>query len=305
MLEAAKNTVKGLTPVTSGFDPSVYSAAAKSAAKDFSSRNEADKHHRKYLDAIWDTLTDEEKYGVWEYTRNSNPMNKSLSGYHDNWSRSSFLGPDKTVWGHEDPWRSLPSAFKKYGKGGNVSYHKAITETTKAIEKSVLPESCYLVRGSELDGLAGLIEGNVFSYDQAMALLNGGDIDKIKKAFEGQVVQNHAFTSTGVATGSGFSGRVAYKIYAPKGTKGIYAEPQSYFGSTVGPKAQLYKTGQAYSSVGGEAEIIVQRGTKYRITNISKNGNKFLIEMEIVEQPDYFKFGDEDTFNDGKTRHKK
>lgn len=305
LLEAAKNAVKGLTPVTSGFDPSAYDAAVKSAAKKFSNRSDADKHHRKYLDSIWDSLTDAEKYGVWEYTRNSNPMNKSLSGYHDSWSRSSFLGPDKTVWGHEDPWRSLPSAFKKYGKGGNVSYHKAITDTTLAIEKSILPEGCYLVRGSDRGGFAGWIEGGPLSFDQAKALLDSGDIDKISKALEGQVIQNHAFTSTGIATGTGFGGDVKYVIYAPAGTRAIYAEPQSYFGNTVGSNAKLYKTGQAYSSVGGEAEIILQRGTKFRITKISKSGSTLIVEMEIVEQPDYFKFGDEDTFNDGKTRHKK
>ena len=43
-------------------------------------------------------------------------MNKSLSGYHDTWDRRDYIGPDKTVWGHEDPWRSLPSVFKKYGR---------------------------------------------------------------------------------------------------------------------------------------------------------------------------------------------
>ena len=286
------------------FDQDVFEDAAKKAAHNFTNRNEADKFHRKYLDSIWDNLTDEEKYGVWEYTRNSNPMNKSLSGYHDSWSRSSFIGMDKTDWGHEDSWRSLPSVFHKFGKGGHATYHKAIVDTTKAIEKSALPEGVRLVRGSDKNGFAGMIEGDLFSFDQAKNLLNK-PIGDVKKALEGQVIQNHAFTSTGIASGTGFGGDVAYRIYAPKGTHGIYAEPQSYFGDTVGSSAKLYKKGQSYGGVGSEAEIILQRGTEFRITNVSKSGGTMVVEMEIVAQPDYFKYGDEDTFNAGKTRHKK
>ena len=287
------------------FADDAYDAATKKAAKNFTNRNTADKFHREYLDEIWDDLDDSEKYGIWEYTRNSNPMNKSLSGYHDDWSRRSFIGPLNTDWGHEDPWRSLPSAFKKFGSGGHVTYHKAITDTTKAIEKSTLPDGVMLVRGSDKSGFAGMIEGDLFSFDNAKKLLQSGDINKIKSALEGQVIQNHAFTSTGIASGTGFGGDVAYKIYAPKGTKAIYAEPQSYFGNTVGSSAKLYKKGQAYSSVGREAEVIIQRGTKFRITKIEQNGYTMTVHMEVVEQPNYFKYFDEDTFNNGATRHKK
>lgn len=306
-LDEAKQKVKELTPTqTSGkmFSLEAFTEKVKKAAHNFTSKTSADKFHRKYLDSIWDNLTGAEKYGIWEYTRNSNPMNKSLSGYHDNWSRSSYIGPAKTDWGHEDPWRSIPSVFKKYGRNNKISYHKAITDTTTAIEKSALPEGVMLVRGSDKGGFAGMIEGDVFTFDQAKKLLDG-DIKNIKKALEGQVIQNHAFTSTGIASGTGFGGDIAYRIYAPKGTKAIYAEPQSYFGDTVGANATLYKKGQSYSGVGGEAEVILQRGTEFRITNISQSGYTTIVEMEVIAQPDYFKYGDEDTYNAGKTRHKK
>lgn len=309
-LEDAKKKVSDLSPKpqikATGkiFNADAFDEKTKKAAHNFTDRREADKFHRKYLDSIWDDLSNEEKYGIWEYTRNSNPMNKSLSGYHDGWSRSDFIGLDKTDWGHEDSWRSLPSVFKKYGKDGHVTYHKAITDTTKAIEKSALPEGVKLVRGSDKNGFAGMIEGDLFSFDQAKNILNKSE-SEIKKALEGQVIQNHAFTSTGIASGTGFGGEVAYRIYAPKGTHAIYAEPQSYYGDTVGSDAKLYKKGQSYDDVGGEAEVILQRGTEFRITNVTKSGSKLTIEMEIVAQPDYFKYGDEDTFNAGKTRHKK
>jgi hypothetical protein len=308
-VENAKAKVKKASMSTNiggqQFADDAFEEATKKAAKNFTNRNTADKFHRKYLDDIWDDLTDDEKYSIWEYTRNSNPMNKSLSGYHDSWNRSNFLGPLNTKWGYEDSWRSLPSAFKKFGNGGHCTYHKAITDATKAIEKSVLPDGAMLVRGSDKGGFAGMIEGDLFSFDNAKKLLESGDMNKIKSALEGQVIQNHAFTSTGIASGTGFGGDVAYKIYAPKGTKAIYAEPQSYFGNTVGMNAKLYKKGQAYSSVGGEAEVILQRGTKFRITKVEGSSYQITVHMEIVEQPNYFKYFDEDTFNNGATRHKK
>lgn len=314
-LDEAKQKVADLSPKpkigATGkiFDLDLFTDKVKKLAKRFDADAVygADRYHRRFLDSIWDNLTDAEKYSIWEYTRNSNPMNKSLSGYHDNWSRPNFLGLDKTVWGHEDSWRSLPGPFKKFGKNGNCAYHKAITDCTKAIEKSALPDGVMLVRGSDKSGFAGMIEGNLFSYEQAEKLLKK-PVSEINKALKDQVIQNHAFTSTGIAEGTGFGGAVRYKIYAPKGTKAIYAEPQSYFGETVGASAELYKKEQYYRRVGGEAEVILQRGTEFRITNVREDSGGFgtiIVEMEVIAQPDYFKYGDEDTYNAGKTRHKK
>ena len=305
-VEDAKSKVKSFTPINitgRGFDSKLYDPKVKAASKSFTSGSTADKYHRPLLDDLWKTSKDDEKYAVWEYTRNSNPMNKSLSGYHDGWSRSDFIGLDKTVWGHEDSWRSIPSNFSKFGTDGHANYKKTITDLTKFIDRSEMQDNVNLVRGSDKSGLAGLLEGNLFSFDDAKQLLNK-DEKTLKAALEGQIFQNHSFMSTGIAKGTGFSGEVSYEIYAPKGTRGIYAEPQSYFGNTISG-AELYTTGKKYSSVGGEAEVILQRGTEFRISEITKSGNRINVKMEVIGQPDYFKYGDEDTFNAGKTRHAK
>ena len=102
-----------------------------------------------------------------------------------------------------------------------------------------------------------------------------------------------------------WNGNVYYKIYVPKGTKAIYTEPQSHFGASMGGRDKIYQPGSSYSGVNSEAEVVIQRGTTYRITGIRRSGSDYHVEMEVVEQPDYFKYGDEDTYNDGKTRHKK
>ena len=257
------------------------------------------------MDKVWKNLDENEQYAIWEYTHNSNPINKPLSGYHETWSRRSFVGLDKTDWGNEDSWRSVPSTFKKFCKNGNVDYHRTITKATTAIEKSPLRDNTWLVRGSDSNGFAGLLEGNLMSYDDAYDLIESENITKLKK-LEGQVFQSHSFMSTGIAEGTGFSDDISYRIYAPKGTHAIYAEPQSFFGKTIGHMEKLYSPGMSYRGVGSEAEVIIQRGTKFRITKIEQVGpGRYEVEMEIVEQPDYFKFGDEDTYNEGKTRHKK
>lgn len=302
--QMAFNQAKG---IQGKFTPDMYTDEAKAAAKSFTSADAADKFHRKYLDSIWNEGTEYEHYSVWEYTQNSNPINKSLSGYHDDWSRSSFKGLGKTDLGHEDNWRSFDTKTfdKKFGVNGHKDYKSVVQNLTTMIDKSELPDSVYLVRGSDKNGLAGLLEGNLLSFDDAKSLLNSGDAGKIKSVLEGQVFTNHSYMSTGIAKGTGFSGEVSYEVFAPKGTHALYAEPASYYGNTISGE-QLYKVGKSYSSIGHEAEVIIQRGTDFRITDVAVDGRGHIsIKMEIVNQPDYFKTGLEHTHNGGKTSYKK
>lgn len=284
-----------------------FTDKTKSLAKLYKNRQIADKDLRKWLDDNWDALDDNQKFSIWKYTENSNPMNKPLSGYaHGSWSRENFVGVGNADWGTEDSWRQLGGTFaKKFGKDGtrNVNHAKAIADLTTAIDSMETPSPMYLFRGSDYNGFAGWFEGSGFDFDDMLELFKNGSKEDLK-ALEGMTVQNHAFTSTAIASDSGFSGNVKYKIYAPKGTRGVYAEPQSYYGNTVGMKEALYKTGQNYSNVGGEAEVILQRGTEFRITDIKKTGNTIDVEMEIVNQPRYFDSGYEQTINSGATLFK-
>jgi len=293
------------------FAPDAWDEKTKKAARMYTGKVTADDELRPELDEVWDQLTDVEKYGVWEYTRNSHPMNQALSGYEDGWGRSRhYVGPEKTYWGYQDNYgnRNLaeaPSMVKFGDSRGQPSYHKAITQLTNGIEKSRLKKGMWLVRGSDEEGLAGMMESGGMSFDFVKNLLDGShSLDEVRNALVGQVGRNHAFTSTGVATGTGFGGKISYKIYAPAGTKGIYAEPQSYWGGTA--KRKIYKKGDRRNGVSDEAEIIIQRGTAYRITGVnSRGGDRYEIVMEVVEQPDYFVNGDENTYTGGKTRQKR
>lgn len=307
--KAAQKAAQAQVGASSGgvFDADAYGQRRTAAWRQrFRTKEEADKYYRAQLDSNWGNYSDREKYSIWEYTHNSNPMNKSLSGYHDTWDRSNFLGIGNTDWGHEDGWRFLNSDdfISRFAKNsaGNVDYRRTISDLTTAIDKSVIDKDTYLVRGSDNGGFAGLLD-SIIPFDDAKSYLDNGDIASLKALVEGNTVTNHAFTSTGVATGAGFSGTVNYKIYAPKGTRGVYAEPQSYFGSTISDE-EIYKAGQSASGVGSEAEVILQRGTSFRVTKIDYSKGQYTVEMEVVDQPNYFKHGDENTFDGGATRHK-
>lgn len=93
------------------------------------------------------------------------------------------------------------------------------------------------------------------------------------------------------------------KIKMPK-LPDVTDELDDLFKKYIGMKEALYKTGQNYSNVGGEAEVILQRGTKFRITDVKKTGNTINVEMEIVNQPRYFDSGYEQTINSGATLFK-
>lgn len=295
------------------FSPDAYEQRKTDAwAKRFTDRYKADKYYRPLLDKDWDTLTDEEKFSVWQYTHNSNPINRPLSGYNGKWERSNYIGIDKVKWDNEngnyDALLFTKSFKKKFANavspsyGGQIrSYRDVVAELTTGIEKSGMQSDVFLVRGSDFKGLAGLLEGDVISFKEAKELLSAGDITTLKAVVERQNFKSHAFMSTGIAEKTGFKGSVAYKIYAPAGTKAIYAEPASYFGNTISGE-QIYKSGASYSGVSIEAEIIIQRGTTFRITEIKKTGcNSYEVQMEVVDQPDYFKTGYEYTFDDGLT----
>ena len=281
-----------------------WTAARKAAAKNFVDRVSADQYYRPLLDAKWNQLSNHEKYSVWEYTHNSHPINKVLSGYHDSWDRSSFLGLGNTDWDHENPWRSFGTAnFRNnFGVNGHVAYANTIKDLTNAIEKSELANDVWLVRGSDTTGLAGLFEGAHISFAAAKSMLDRNDIAGLFNQLKDLDFENHAFMSTGIASNSGFGGSVKYKIYAPKGTKAIYAEPQSYFGSTISGE-EIYTAGKPYSSVSSEAEVILQRGTKFRLKDMKINNGTIEVELDVISSPDYFKTGYEQTFNGGVTSH--
>lgn len=110
--------------------------------------------------------------------------------------------------------------------------------------------------------------------------------------FVGKGGRQYNFISAGVAKGKGFSGEVICNIYAPKGTKMIYAEPFSYYSGADYDTSGFddWDGTKKQSTFGGESEMIIQRGAYYRITKIEKSGYTTYIDMEVVLDKGYDKF---------------
>lgn len=143
-----------------------------------------------------------------------------------------------------------------------------IEALTDLIERSEYDFDMWLQRGVDYNGARGLLGVDLYSANP--------------QTLVGKVVTEKAFSSCGMAKGAGFDSRpVIYNIYCPKGTKALYCEPFSAFGKESG---RAWDGVAKQSSIGYEAEILLQQGTTFRITKAEYSGGKWFIDMEVIDQ---------------------
>lgn len=148
---------------------------------------------------------------------------------------------------------------------------KRIPLVERIIDKSTYDFDMWVQRG---DGMVALKKFGLANYNTAT--------DAEIMALVGKTGVEGAFWSAGVAKGKGFSGSIIFNIYMPKGTKAMYCEPFSAFGHGSGVSWDGL-SGQ--SSFGRESEILIQRGTKFRVTKVQKGANgTWFIDLDVVEQ---------------------
>lgn len=189
-------------------------------------------------------------------------------------------------------WRSISSNEKDAIHGYTNSYHNIneplrgiqyigskekiqegldrIPLIEKVIDKSYYDFDIWLQRG---DGMISLKKFGLSNYGYA----SDDEIFNLvgKEGVEG------AFWSAGVAKGKGMSGSIIFNIYAPKGTKMMYCEPFSSYGYGDG---RVWNGIDKQFSFGKESEILIQRGTKYRITKVDKSSGQWYIDVEVIAQ---------------------
>lgn len=239
-----------------GLEDDKFSKARKDKAYWFTgtnARKNGDAVLRPDTGTVWASAPAAERQAAYKYTSGSGSFNRPLRGYDGGWY--NFKGIGKVDLDNE-------------GSG------EAIKHLTNIINNSQYNFDIWLQRGVETDsGAAGFL-------GISEKMLNASE-DDLKQMLLGKVVKDEAFTSASAAKGSGFSGRLILNIYAPKGTKMIYAEPFSAYGH--GSKQSWDgKTGQ--SSFGSEFEVILQRGTSFKITKLEKSGSRIYIDVDIVGQ---------------------
>lgn len=202
---------------------------------------------------LWRNATQDERYAAYRYTKGSGPYNRPLRGYDSSWYSYKGVG-------------NVPL--------DNEGHGKEIKDLTNLIDRNPSKFDIWLQRGVESsEGAASFLGITEKMLDCSEKELQDLLLEK--------VVKDEAFTSSAGAKGSGFNGRMILNIYAPKGTKFIYAEPFSHYGRG----GKLNWDGiSGQTDFGYEFEVLVQKGTSYKIKKIEKKGWTIYADVDIVAQ---------------------
>jgi len=213
---------------------------------------------------VWRAASNAEKDSIFEYTQSYSKYNEPLRGYE--YGTNKFLGV-----GNVD-LNKIGTSYGGY-KPGQVK--KLIDDMTSIIDKSEYDFDIWVQRGCKRSGM-----DKFFGVDPRVFDLPEADLAKI---LVGTTPTEYAFMSTGVAKGKGLNTHSGFllNVYAPKGTKMMYVEPFSAFGNG---HQRSWDGISKQSSFGHEAEMILQRGTKFRVTKVEKSNGIIYVDMEVIEQ---------------------
>lgn len=213
---------------------------------------------------VWRAASNDEKDAIYEYTQSYSKYNEPLRGIE--YGTNKFLGV-----GNVD-LNLIGTSYGGY-KPGQVK--KLIDDMTNIIERSEYDFDIWVQRGCKRSGMDKFFGISPYDFDLPEA--------ELSKLLVGTTPTEYAFMSTGVAKGKGLntSGGVLLNVYAPKGTKMMYVEPFSAFGNGSG---RSWDGIGKQSSFGHEAEMILQRGTKFRVTKVEKSGGTIFVDLEVIEQ---------------------
>lgn len=250
-IAAAQKEVKKYTPTLSQYGQDRLNNAAWPV-----SRVEADKLLRDSAGKVWRNASKAEKDAIYEYTKSYHKFNEPLRGQH--YGTGAFKGVGKTDL-----------------NAGSMNNGKRLNALTDLLNKADLPQDEWFQRGVNYSGMDKF-------FNVSSNLLENGTQLELEEALLGTTPIEHAFTSMGSAKGDGFSeSPIIMNIFAPKGTKAMYIEPISAFGSG----AKLNWDGiSKQTSFGGELETLLQQGTRFRITKVERARNRLYIDMEIIDQ---------------------
>lgn len=144
---------------------------------------------------------------------------------------------------------------------------------TNLINQSSYPFDMWLQRGVSTEGSSYFLHVPQSAFYESES--------KMQSRILGAVFTEEAFMSTGTAKGTGFGEVVIFNIYAPSGTKMLYCEPFSHYGK--GDKMNWDGKSKQYS-FGFESEMLIQRGSSFRVIKVEKKGRHWYIDMEVVGQ---------------------
>lgn len=232
------------------FKDSDFTQERKDAAKWFIHSSDANDYFFNNAVDMWKLASSNEKAAMYQYT-----------------AGSSYI---------TEPLRAIKGYYHYYGSRLSEA-ERHIADMTQYIARSTLKDDVWVKR------------------DEISAFVNYrfglSDLDAYISApskLVGKVGTDDSFMSCGNCRNTNFGSKpVCLNIYCPKGTQMTYAEPFSAFGSSHdnGDYCPGKKwNGTSKPTTTGENEIILQRGTKFRITKAEYTNGKWYIDMEVLEQ---------------------
>lgn len=240
-----------------------FSQERKDAAIWAKTTKEADDVLRDTCGEVWRTSPPIQKNAIYDYTQSYHKFNEPLRGIE--YGSEKFLGV-----GNVD----LDQIGVSYQGWKPGQMRKEINAMTDIISKSTYKEDFWLQRGCRFKGMDKF-------FNVPMDRLQSATQAELEQLLLNTTPTEYGFCSCGVAKGKGFSGDIILNIYAPSGTQMMYVEPFSAFGNGGGKNWDgIAKQG----SFGQESEIILQQGTKFRVTKIEKTPGMIYIDLEVIEQ---------------------
>lgn len=240
-----------------------FSQERKDAAIWAKTTKEADDVLRDTCGEVWRTSSSIQKNAIYDYTQSYHKFNEPLRGIE--YGSEKFLGV-----GNVD----LDQIGVSYQGWKPGQMRKEINAMTDIISKSTYKEDFWLQRGCRFKGMDKF-------FNVPMDRLQSATQAELEQLLLNTTPTEYGFCSCGVAKGKGFSGDIILNIYAPSGTQMMYVEPFSAFGNGGGKNWDgIAKQG----SFGQESEIILQQGTKFRVTKVEKTPGMIYIDLEVIEQ---------------------
>lgn len=240
-----------------------FSQERKDAAIWAKTTKEADDVLRDTCGEVWRTSSPIQKNAIYDYTQSYHKFNEPLRGIE--YGSEKFLGV-----GNVD----LDQIGVSYQGWKPGQMRKEINAMTDIISKSTYKEDFWLQRGCRFKGMDKF-------FNAPMDRLQSATQAELEQLLLNTTPTEYGFCSCGVAKGKGFSGDIILNIYASSGTQMMYVEPFSAFGNGGGKNWDgIAKQG----SFGQESEIILQQGTKFRVTKVEKTPGMIYIDLEVIEQ---------------------
>lgn len=240
-----------------------FSQERKDAAIWAKTTKEADDVLRDTCGEVWRTSSSIQKNAIYDYTQSYHKFNEPLRGIE--YGSEKFLGV-----GNVD----LDQIGVSYQGWKPGQMRKEINAMTDIISKSTYKEDFWLQRGCRFKGMDKF-------FNVPMDRLQSATQAELEQLLLNTTPTEYGFCSCGVAKGKGFSGDIILNIYAPSGTQMMYVELFSAFGNGGGKNWDgIAKQG----SFGQESEIILQQGTKFRVTKVEKTPGMIYIDLEVIEQ---------------------